>query len=609
MQNSNYGINPVGPYYGPPQWLPPNIILTTSPDVAYALQNISIENTQLKNELKNHNLRKQAFTDVIALDGATYTMGCNGRPQMLMDTTVEVSIHYIPESPLPNAPFYLIKFNRGISITIPEEDFHKDSRLINCLQQNGINVKYLRTQKTTAILLRQVINKKMVKMRLPFYGGWSMCDSKAFYDVFLGFSTCPSKNELRPPSELAPQSPATMKVSIANFFPIFQIIRTHFFRQLLILLYHEAALHTLLEQLGYKFPLTYCIFSTDQNILSFFRKLLSWFHSSPINLNAPPNDFSFELLARKDQPLLINTGDRLDQAKKNAEVLESAMINGVVEWKNKRESTNLPLKAPITLISSSSSALICSPESIIIDLQSDDFCREQWLRYSDQVGQNQDYLTAFCGYTSNHIPELERSLKEGQSKALHLDKGQLTEECLQAFGIFIGLTDFLKDFFDCASPRQSPISGQNNELYNLIYKHLFQTSLKSDRTSIPDQFIDVSKALIQSKELQISPKRNCSPGWVKAVFYDDNYIYFTSSAITKICQAMTKSRPVILQALDESDMLCGSKSNASTFLTRVTVKSCHGVKDSQDVIKLHRDLFEAFGDPLFNDEEDTPNEP
>ncbi len=387
--------------------------------------------------------------------------------------------------------------------------------------------------------------------------------------------------------------------------PVFNVIRTPILRQLAILLYHEAALHTLLRQLGHKFPLAFCLFSMDKSILTYFRTLLSWFAAPPITLDAPPSDFSFALLSRKDQPLLIEDRGRLDYVAKNVTVLESALLTGVAPWKNGRDTLSLSIQAPIVLLSSRPSALSCAPEVMVCDFLSDDFDREIWLELVDRIKQNQDYLTAFCAYTATHIPDLRNALAEGQKAALHLDNGQLTEPCWKTLGILIGLQTFLGNFSCFADLEPVPFDPAE-ELSSYLLNLLAQTSEKAERTSLADQFVEVARRFIQNNILHTYHQNACPPDVSGAVLFDDSCLYFTPKAFYSTCQALSQSRPVVLAALAEAGLFCGPQTNATTAQTRISVWNEYGIRHIESVYALDREAFDILGDPLILEGEVPP---
>lgn len=566
------------------------------------------ENQRLQSKLEKQNLREQAYTDTKTADGKTYTLGRNGRFQELMDATVKAAYLFLPEPPMSIKPFYHLDLDDKGILRIEQDVFTSNSGLINILQQHHIEIYIRHSEKTSANLLRQEFNRHIKHEPLSFYGGWRQCDGKnRSYWVFEGFSTCRKDTQITNPNPLSVPSSAFMVTAINQFAPIFDIIRTPFMREMTILLYHEAALHTLLRALGYNFSLACCFFSMEQNILAYFRDLLSWFGSRPLTLDNAHSDFQIDLLSRKDQPLLIEDSGRLNQAAKNAELLESAIINRVVPWKKGRKTQSLPLQAPITLLSSRASALNCAPEVILLDFGEEDFDRERWLEYAGQVGQNRDYLAAFCGYTMEHIHDLRNALEEGQKTARQLDKGLLAEQWLQAVGIFIGLHRFLKRFSAGSALDSVLFPSSDTELCDQLLDLLVQTSEKAERTSLPKQFLEVARGLIQKDMLHTYPKARCPVDMKNVVIFDDKWLCFTSDAFLEVCQAMVQPRPVIIRALSEADLFCGCPINNTTSQTRITIGNAYGQTKSVHVYKLARESFETFGDPLILEEGDAQN--
>lgn len=611
MQNSNESSHPLYPQN--PQLGPTaaTFLVTLPPEYYTTVAGLAADNERLRNRNIREELNEQAYSRTIASNGITFVPGKNGRFLELMDAIIKESFHRVAEPPLCCEESYTIYLDGHEPMQISKTVFNNDKLLIDAFEKAGVRIHFLLPNKSIANLLRQEINRNLSEVPLLFYGGWltGKDENDINFLAFPKFSTCLPKGQNKLPMLLSQPPQAVSAMAADKFLWVFEAIKTLPLRQETILLYHEASIHTLLEILGYKFPLAFCIFSTDNRIQRFFSDLLSWYKSQPISLDAPSDDFLLDLLCRKDQPLFIKDSGRLKSAEKNSEILDSAILNGIVPWKNMRETQNLPIKAPITLLSSTPSALNCSPEVIILDFKHDDFEWEDWLSYLDLARHNQDYMSAFCGFTSSHIPALCSALAEGREKALRLDKGQLTEKCHQAFGIILGLQIFLNSFYAYVFPDFAPISSSIDELADQILELLTQTSEKADIASLPDLFIEIAKELIQTSELPISHRKHYSPGWNNAVFYDDDAIYFTTSAFNRVCQAMMQSRPAILAALEEANLLCGTKINKTTSQTRKTVYSMYGVKNNLPLYAFPREVFETFGDPLITEEEDTHDEP
>lgn len=568
---------------------------------------LSVSNEKLRHQLERNQLREQAYKDVLERDSYTYVPDRNGNLQELMDCEVTSSYYCSFAPPIRSQPLYLICFSGDKSVFITADDFEKDGRLINRLQQLGIRVRLLQSKPTTAALLRQAINRHLSDQLLNCYAGWQSDGDNTFtYQVFLDHSThWQTDRDLTSPTVLAALSEAVIATAACRFLPVFNVIRTPFLRQMVILLYHEAAIHTLLQQLGYKLPLSSCLFSTDAETLSALKALMAWFSDPPLTLDTPAADFLNALLFRKDEPLLVEDCGRLAQAKQNVEVLEAAVVTGLVTWKASRNETrSLPLKAPIVLLSSRPSALSCAPEVIAIDFLPDDFDQKAWLEAAEQIGQNSDYLMAFCSFTSTHLPLLRTALSEGQAAALRF-AGNFSEPCRQTFGLFLGLQKFLDRFISFVSPSASPFSALSDELIRQMAAFFVQLSEKSDCDSLAGRFVEVVRRFIRTGILQAHHRYRCPPDWDGVLLYDDTRLHFTSRAFFEVCRSLTQSRPVILAALAEAGLFCGAQTNPTTAQTRVIVCNEQGQSRSVPVYSFSRDDFEEFGDPLILESEEA----
>lgn len=565
-------------------------------------RHLAVENEKLKNQLVRSQQREQAFAEILEhIDGRTCVLGRNKVLLELMDCEVSSARSFTPQPPLHGDTIYEITMTDHEPLCIFENDFFNDAHLINTFQQHGVRVFLLKSQRCTAALIRQAINKHLTQCLFNNYAGWWSDERRQFtYWIFSGFSTHNPLigNSFRAMTALPPQTPAVAATAAQQFFSVFEPIHNAFLRQMVFLLYHEAALHSLFWQIGHLPPLSFCLFATDEDILSYLRGLLSWFSDPPIKLDTPSTAFGEKMLFRKDQPLVIEDFGRLDHAKENILTLESALVNKTISWKDKHSTQHLDLQGPIVLLSSRPSSLSIAPEVITLDFSTEDFDHSVWLEIADRISQNQDYLTAFCGYTMEHIAELKNALSEGQSTALHFAGSQLTEDHRKMLGIFIGLQNFLNEFFAFLSVENPPISLRSEDFLTQFAELLVQTSEKAYRSSLAEQFLEVARQYIQSGHFHIYERKKCPQDVNGAVLFDDRYIYFTPQAFFEICHSMAQSRPVILAALAEVDLLHGAQTNATTTQTRTTVWFVHGNSKLVSVYKFDRDVFDDFGTPI-----------
>lgn len=132
-------------------------------------------------------LLDQAYTDTESKYGKTWTQGRSGFPQELMDATVKAAHLFQPEPPMNTKPFYLLDMDDKGFLRIEEDIFTSDTKLIDALQKQHIDITPRGTIRKAASLLRKEINRKLEQHVLLFYGGWRQYDEKnSSYRVFEG---------------------------------------------------------------------------------------------------------------------------------------------------------------------------------------------------------------------------------------------------------------------------------------------------------------------------------------------------------------------------------------------------------------------------------------
>lgn len=606
-QPQQYGYPPqlIQPPYYPVQ--PPSIPLQVLVQQVRESRDLAVENVQLRNRMTQKELAETANTEVFkSWANKIFTRGRNGMPQLLLNCSVEESLHILPQPPSRQPPFFYIQFHAvDEAFVISEQDFYRDSRFIMAIQElPGVEVTPRRSQKLTAMLLRQAIAQEIVTVHLNFYGGWNSGKGGTFgLSMFPGFSTHRRQDQFELPAPLPTVSESETVVAAQRFWPIFTAIRDLFARHLLLLWFHTSALTTLLDQLGYHVPLALNCLVTDPDQRQYLKHLFSWYGDAPLSLDLRPADFTDGLLARRDQPLVLEDTGRQNHAATNAQTLETVLSTGTVCWQSGKDVTSLPIHALITIISSGSSELACAPEICDLDLPPESFDRDCWLS-GGFAFDSREYLAAFASYTTDHIAELQTALALGREQAMQQSKGRLNEKCLDTYGILLGIGIFLADFFEFCSPANPPVPDMLNDmLLKNLFNLLEQTSEKDQLSDIPDVFIAVFRQQLQRGLLSTCPQHSFTPDRENLVVFNDQYLHFTSSAFRCVCGALCQSYPVILNALADAGLFCGRQVNARTAQTRISVWDDHGERRSLPGYSFSRDAFDLLGDPLVLDGE------
>lgn len=443
----------------------------------------------------------------------------------------------------------------------------------------------------------------MTTVHLPSYAGWTRSQEGSFrFYVFSGFCTHRQRDFFEIPAPIRDIPTSEAVVAAQRFWPAFSAIRNLFDRHLLVLWYHAAALSSLLDQLSYPIPLAVNCFAANPDQQRYLKRLFGWFGDTPLSLDLRPADFVDGLLARCDQPLVIEDSSRSGHAAANIQILEEVLSTGAVPWNSGKEVLPLPIHAPVTIISSGASDLTCSPMVFDVDLSPENFNRDHWLSLSSLASDNQEYLAAFLSYTANHLADLQAALDLGMREAIEKSQGGLSEKCTDMYGIFIAISTFLADFFEFCSPATPPIENPLHEaLLQDLFNRLEQASEKNYQTDLANIFITVARQQIQQGLLGVDYQKSCELSRKDLVVPTDTAFNFTPEAFRRVCNSIACSTPAVLNALADAGLFCGRQSNPRTAQTRVSVWDEQGIRHSIAVYSIDRSAFDQSGDPLIFD--------
>lgn len=559
---------------------------------------------------KKKHLAEESYTAPLAFaDHCICTLSKYGAWVPILNCTIEHTVYVIPSPPLKSPPFYIIQLSQSNQpITLSEGDYFKDTILIAKLQEiKGIEVTIRKSMKTTAQLLRQAAARKLSVLPSSIYAGWSeQTDREPRFSVFSPFSSHRQDNCFSPPHVLPDVSPASAELAVQKWMPAFLLLQNTFVRWFLIHWFHMSALSSLLNRLGFPLPMGLYIFSDDPVGLAYLRRLFCWYGDSALSMGTAPELFNDGLLARKDQPLVIEEPHQSKYKKNNTATLEEMLISHKVPWKNGRDTQYLPVQALPTIFTPAISGLACSPNLIVLDFPSGQLLSNQSAKIFPPKEALNDYLSAFASYTAGHIAELHTQLNTACNEAWEISDGTLSEPCVDTLGIFLGIHHFLKSFY--ASHNYTAwLTGdaQADKLMPQLLNLLQETTDKAELDGCLDnQFVSIACSMIQHHQLDVLPltQRHAALKDTAMIYFDDDSLYFTPAALKQICQQLNYSRPVVLRALSDAGLIQGSSINQTTAMTRIQLWNVHGISQSTAVYRLRRSAFERLGEPLFPDE-------
>lgn len=596
-------------YYGTPYMLVSPQYAQQIAQLTDALIQANLRNWQLQQQTARRQMAEEAYSNTaVSNNDCTYTVGKSNNALLLMNAAIVQAFHVIPEPPFALPEFYCIRLSSmERALILDAEHYGSDRELLTAFREcPGVEVYIRRSAKNTAELLRTAVSHVVQRVHVDYYAGWgSSGDGNFHFTSFAGLT--PHQSSQRNPVIAEPvplqSSAAATATAVRKFCPVFSPVRDIGIRWLIFLWFHAAALYSLLEQLLDPLPLGLSLFTAgDTDCATYLKALLNWYGDSPISLNLSRAQFNDSILSRKDQPLFILDEYRSTNSKANAAAFAEILITRQITWGHQRRQRCLPLPALPVILSDHASSLSCMPEAFLMELTRDKFDREVWAEKSGLLQYQQDYLTAFLTYTEANLDTLKSALRrQGRDVMTKPTAESLNESCRQLLGILSTLDEFLAAFYRDTDPESIPLLwDRQDERWDCLLTLLKQTSERGlAHASAAQDFIDVTRSHIRAGHLTPIPMsgEGRSAGY-PVVYFDQAFLCFSSNAFQRICQAITRSRPDVLRALEEEGLLAGTPANSETRMTRISVYNVYGVREHVYVYKLKRSAFEVFGDPL-----------
>lgn len=581
---------------------------------AYAIQaerdraNAEIENIRLRDRLAQRTLAEQAYTLVGATSGRTFTVGKNGQLIELMNQEIEKAWHFHHLPPFPKGSCYIIRL-RGIDqeIDLDSQQFHRDTALIQAFQElPGVEIRHCQSVKLTAALLRQAICQRIQAVELPFYAGWRPSEAGGFH--FWTFEDGAShirEKETNSPLSLSPaMSAPALTVAVQQFSQKLGLNLAQPQQWFLWSMFHVASLTSLLQQVEHLFPLSLCVLVENAAAQSWLISFFQRFHDRPLSLSLPPADFSDGLLCRKDQAVIILDERRGSYADKNAALLEGVLASHLLPYKDRREEKFTPLQALPVILSASASALAVCPDCVTLELP------QEFPRPGSKISEDviSDYLLAFAQYTAAHVDRLRHLLDTMEDRTFEcLEDCAWTEQHVQAVGIILAIDCFVREFHRFCGLNVQVLSQDCPDAEAWLVELVGQTADKLlNCGNLAAQFVEVAAAQMQHGPLHGHPMGCETDSGDNIVYFDEEQLAFTVSAMNTVCRSMGRSRPLVLRTLADADLLLGKPVNSGTFLTRIGVWNAYGIRRNERVYLFDRDVFNQLGTPLLFEGEDLP---
>lgn len=414
-ENSQYAQPCPMPQAGNSHYVQSSMIPYPSPSLISSQISNFIPNNTIPKEIQKrirYERSVQAFSEIYNTPRGLCGINKFGVERVVFPLELEACIHIHPNSLYKQKPFYRIKFKGHRSVLdIPEKTFSSPSKLVQAIMLHwgrdfDFNQNKGKVQTGTQALLNRMA-KNSPQFELPFYSGWINNGTYWEYSLANGKTHGNRRftiedNAFAPPEAVHIHTTPSSSVQLTAAMQVAEmmnIFTTPSMRNIIWDLLHVASLYSLLDGLGYHFPLGICIRNDEALVQNAFNALLTWFDDKKIVLSEPPSAFITLATERKDQPLFIQDID--------AQIINSRMIEAAIQTGNlsHKEETYKLNALPVILSNrdshlSLSSSIMCLDFPLHeLDLQAHQILENQHLYF-------QDYLLHFNLFVQNNIEQL-----------------------------------------------------------------------------------------------------------------------------------------------------------------------------------------------------------
>lgn len=548
-----------------PSISPYNLPVVPPPHTGTPVSN-SVFQKEMQRRIRYEN-SVQAFSEIYNTPRGLCGTNKFGAERVVFPLELEACIYVKPDSLYSLKPFYRIKFKGHRSpLDIPEKEFSSPSKLVQALmlhfgQAFDFNQNKGKVQIGTQALLNRVA-KENPQFNLLFYAGWTMNESTWEYTLANGTTHGRRTNfkiikTFAPPEAVsAPAIPyssvqLTAATQVADMMNVFT---AQPLRNIVWNLVHVATLYSLLDGLGYRFPLGVCIRSDEALVQNAFSTLLTWFEDKTIVLSESPSDFITLATERKDQPLLIQ-----DIA---AQIGNSKMIEAAIQTGNisRKEKESYKLYALPVVLSNKDSHLSLSSSIMRLDIPLQELEPQAYQILVNQKPYFQDYLLHFNQFAQHNVDQLLLSLKTHSVNAFENPSiYSLSSECTIALSIMHAVEDFTKLYFSSLHASEA-LNNQlcsifSAEAKNYLLPILTHISHSESNASIAELFASVATQKLQEglfemrKHGEINTYDPCPPDKQGIVFLYDGDLCFSKESFDAIVDSTGYGYYSVLGAL------------------------------------------------------------
>lgn len=540
-------------------------------------------------------LQANAYSEAISCSGMTLVHDPRGNAHSVLDLEIKRVRHIIPDLLHKTKGYYEITFSNMATVLIGEDEFYKSGRLADRISEGtGRKVRIVPTKCRTNEMLRDTVLAMTEETVYPFYLGWKYRNEWQFAlmnKTTHSTRTSPLCGPEGSRKQKAPQTATEEVVAVEQIIRLFETMASPELATTVVLWFHTAALTTLLNAMGHRLRMGLCFYSAEPQVFAYLEGILCWFSDPVIELSVSKARLVDLLIERKDEPSVYHDGII---SKGNAELLQMAMTTGEIPLDIGNGFGCPPMNSLPTVFSSSVSRLSHCANFATIDVCMDDIRTVNNCVLKGLARHIPDYLMSFCNYVSQNIEKLEHYLLEAKDEAAANADG-LKREGMEFLAVQLGVRKIVASFYEYLALPENLKDRAGRLLYGGNMRDL-QGALSScaafggDTEELVMNFICVVGEMIKKERFDYRQTSSpnaldpCHVGKEGIVYADEEMISFTQKAFLAVCRAYGVSRPDMVNALKDANLVQGKPINPECSKTRIGV----GVKTPKDRVHVYK---------------------
>lgn len=474
------------------------------------------------------------------------------------------------------------------------EDFEDNKKWIIFLEQvSRTQIGIYRSMKRTAEFLRSMANERMVKVYIPYLGGWNRVDDHYCYHTFRDFRTSARKKEPEQYKADYTELPANARASAERFLARFAPIRDGKLRSFCILWQHLSFLQTLLLARGIHLRKIPVVQAENPVVQAYLRSVLTVSADGILNMNSSSDDFLWSLISCKDQPCVILPPKFGKNVMSNEHILDEALSGSTITLK---KGVACPLGTlPIQLATGEGQVF---SYGIPLTAGAEVFDLPRCAEIVTEPTRPADYWSGFLAYTYQHMEKLDQLLKEQIMEALVRSKDcEYTTEHAEVLGAMWGVAEFLQLFARELSLSDNKILDDGWLAYTIALLEESDAQYAAPG-GLAESFLAVGRRAICQKSFpcyRIGQQLSAIPRG--AVFFNEDFVCLDRDVFERICYASGCNSAAVKRELAEQEYFTGKGVNRQSYQTRISLICKDGSGRMVRVYKFRRDAFEVPGEP------------